>query len=348
MRNLTLSLLILMAFGFVSCRDKDTAAEASLPETVSERPKVLFIDSYHAEFPWVMSIMEGLYDVFQIDLDAQGEPVSSTGLVELKIYHMDTKRNSSLEFIENAAQEARDLITEWQPGIVIASDDNASKYLIAPYYLGRSLPFVFCGVNWDASEYGFPAENVTGILEVQLIDQLVKELSLYSRGDSIGFLKGDSLTARKEGSEFEKLLGREIVQAYARDYEDWESLYRQLQKQVDILLVGHLEALPDWDRDMDKLSDFMIENTEIPTGSWDPWFSPMVLVTYAQMGEEQGRWSAETALKILSGLSPREIPIARNKQAAVYLNMDLAKKLGIKFPQELIERSHLVSRDSGN
>ena len=48
---------------------------------------------------------------------------------------------------------------------------------------------------------------------------------------------------------------------------------------------------------------------------------------------------------ILDGKSPREISIVRNKRGTLYLNMDLAKKLGIKFPVELIERAHLVSAD---
>ncbi len=75
------------------------------------------------------------------------------------------------------------MIDSWQPDVVIASDDNASKYLIAPYYKGGDLPFVFCGLNWDASVYGFPAKNVTGMVEVAQIPQLLEVLKRHAKGD---------------------------------------------------------------------------------------------------------------------------------------------------------------------
>jgi hypothetical protein len=31
-----------------------------------------------------------------------------------------------------------------------------------PFFKNASLPFVFCGINWDSTEYGLPCENVTG------------------------------------------------------------------------------------------------------------------------------------------------------------------------------------------
>ena len=79
---------------------------------------------------------------------------------------MDTKRNKSDEYKIAVGREARDLILSWQPDVVITADDNAAKYLIQPYFKDSATPFVFCGVNWTAEEYGFPYSNVTGIVEV--------------------------------------------------------------------------------------------------------------------------------------------------------------------------------------
>jgi len=67
--------------------------------------------------------------------------------------------------------------------------------------------------------------------------------------------------------------------------------------------------------------------------------APFVLITFATHPEEQGRWAATTALKILSGTPPSQIPVVTNKAARVILNMRLAKKLGIRFPMELIDRA---------
>ncbi|MCP4577871.1 MAG: hypothetical protein GY846_16480 [Deltaproteobacteria bacterium] len=79
--------------------------------------------------------------------------------------------------------------------VVIAADDNASKYLIKPFYKDAGLPFVFCGVNWDASNYGFPYRNVTGMIEVAGAKELVKILQGYAKGSRVALLADDTLSS---------------------------------------------------------------------------------------------------------------------------------------------------------
>ena len=313
-----------------------------------QKKKVLYVDSYNIDYPWIQELMKSLLGVFEIEMDENGSFDDSEGLVDLKVYHMDTKNNKEEDFILNAAEEAKRIIEQWQPDIVIASDDNASKYLIAPYYKDSPLPVVFCGVNGDSSVYGFPAANITGMEEVKLVKQLIQELSSYSDGTDVGILMTDNLSAHVEVKEFEKLLGYPLIQQYARDYREWESFFHTMQQDLDILLIGALDGLPGWDHNPESLADFMEENTTIPTGSWLEWLTEMVLMTLAEKASEMGEWTGRTALEILNGTSPSEIPIVRNKQAVVYLNMAIAKKLGVIFPQDLIERAHLVKGDESN
>ena len=65
-------------------------------------------------------------------------------------------RHKTEALIKSAATKAKAVIDELKPDIVIASEDNASKYLIMPLYKNSSIPFVFCGVNFSADAYGFP------------------------------------------------------------------------------------------------------------------------------------------------------------------------------------------------
>jgi hypothetical protein len=115
-----------------------------------------------------------------------------------------------------------------------------------------------------------------------------------------------------------------------------------MQSQVDILLVGNWDAIPDFTKDNQEIQKFIEEHTTIPTGAWDPWLSEAVLLTFATQAEEQGEWAAQRALEILQGKDPGDIPVTENKRASVYLNMTLAKDLGIQFPIDLILRSHMV------
>jgi len=137
------------------------------------KKKVLFVDSYHSEYIWSNDITTGIHSV----LDSRQD-------IELKIFRMDTKRHISEEYKKKVALQARELIESWQPDVLIASDDIASKYLIAPYYLNTTLPVVFCGLNWDGSVYGFPADNVTGMLEVALVEETLGALRTVCQGQT--------------------------------------------------------------------------------------------------------------------------------------------------------------------
>ncbi len=66
------------------------------------------------------------------------------------------------------------------------------------------------------------------------------------------------------------------------------------------------------------------------------------MVGKVKIGEEQGWWAGKTALRILAGTPLANIPIARNKNFRLYINMQLADRMGIKFPMNLIKRAILV------
>jgi hypothetical protein len=351
MKSYFKTIVVLIFFSFLvlstGCRKKTSQQyekEAASPGT---KKKVLYVDSYHADLPWIKGITNGILKAFGGTVDDKEGIDLSKSLVDLKITHMDTKRNKSEGFKKNAAIEVKGIIESWKPDIVIASDDNASKYLIEPYYKGSDLPFVFCGVNWDASIYGFPYSNVTGMVEVQLIPQLVGELKRHSDGDRIGYIKSDTLSARQEAENYEKILGRKLEKRFLANYKDWQSAYISLQSEVDFLLVGNLAGLEGLPEDASEIHNFIFESTKIPTGSWDAWMGPYTLITKATYPEEQGEWAAKTVLEILDGKSPSDIAIVTNYKAKIILNMKLAKKLNIKFSMGLIEQATFAEEMNG-
>ncbi|MFW5857769.1 MAG: ABC transporter substrate-binding protein [Planctomycetota bacterium] len=292
--------------------------------------KVLFIDSYHAGYSWSDGVVKGAKSVL-------GDQV------ELKIIHMDTKRNTSEEFKKQAAEKAKAVIDEFQPDVVIAADDNASKFLIAPYYKGKDLPFVFCGVNWDCSGYGFPAENVTGMIEVSLADKLIEQLKKYAKGDKVAFLAVDNTTARKEGQYNKEKLGITFAQeVYVSSVDEWKAKFKELQGSVDIVILDNNAGLNDWDDAAMKA--FHAENTSVPTGSIYDWIAPYVLLSYTKDAAEQGEWAAAQALRILEGTSPAAIEVAQNKKAKIFLNLPLAKQLGVNFPLAMMKRAEIIKK----
>lgn len=322
MRNRSLSQTCLVLLVFIIARPH---AFAQAPTARYDGKIIIYVNSYHKGYPWSDGIFQGIETVLK-----------DTG-IKLIVLEMDTKRNPSEQFKKNAAERAKTAIDTTKPDIVIASDDNASKYLIAPHYKNSAVPFVFCGVNWDASEYGFPANNITGMIEVQLIDQILDTLKNYAKGEKIGFIKGNDLSARREATFYEKRFNIKIEKKFVADFSEWKRGYLDLQKKTDMMLVGNAASIPDWDPE--EARRFVETNTSVPTGNWDEWMKDYSLVTYANDPTEQGEWAARTALKILDGISPARIAIVTNKKTRIHRNMRIAKKLDIVFPIDFMRHS---------
>ncbi len=291
--------------------------------------KILFVDSYHTAYKWSASITKGIRSV----LDGQEG-------TELKIFQMDTKRNKSKQFKEKSAIDARELIVSWKPDVVIASDDNASEYLIKPYFKGKDVPFVFCGVNWDASVYGFPTSNVTGMTEVSLYVPMLKAIKQFAAGDRIGYLASDTASERKELANIRRIFGFDLNVRFVNTFDELKQAYLELQKESDMIIVAECRSVEGFNHM--EMRDFVQNNSSVPSGTLVDFLSEYSLVTFSKIGEEQGEYAAQTALRILDGTSPQDIPIVQNKKAKIMLNMKLAKRMKIKFPMELIQHSTFV------
>lgn len=298
----------------------------------ARKKKILYVNSYHEGYVWSDDITQGVNSV----LDGRED-------VELKITYMDTKRNMSEDFKKAAALRVKDLIESWKPDVVIASDDNASKYLIAPYYKGADLPFVFCGLNWDASVYGFPVSNVTGMIEVSLYQSVIDALRRFARGGRVGYLASDTVTGRKELENIVKLFNTDFKVHFVKTFDELKQAFLDLQEEADMVVMREFGSVKGFDHN--EMTEFVKTNISVPTGATHRDLVHYALITFSNIGEEQGEYAAKTALEILAGKSPKNIPVVANKKSKTYLNMILAKRLGVKFPMELIENAHLISAE---
>ncbi|NOX25922.1 MAG: hypothetical protein GXP59_07410 [Deltaproteobacteria bacterium] len=313
----------------LSCVILSLAIVAVSPAAAA-RKKILYVDSYNPQYMWTADITAGIKAVLAARRD-----------VELKIFHMDTKRHKSEKFKKAAAVRAKKLIDSWRPDVVIASDDNAAKYLIAPYYKGSKLPVVFCGLNWDASVYGFPTKNITGMVEVALYRPTVKALKKFTRGSRIGYLASDTVSERKEYNNIVKRFHAHFQSRFVKTFVELKQAFLDLQKSSDLIIIQECRSVKGFDDN--EMIRFVNENTRVPTGAMQKYLAHYVLLTFAKVGEEQGRYAARTALAILGGKSPAAIPLTANHQARLYVNMGIARTLGLKIPRELLVNAHLIS-----
>lgn len=289
--------------------------------------KILYINSYHAGYTW----SDGIESALKQEIGATK--------AELKTIYLNTKWKRSEEQKQQAGLIAKQTIEQYQPDIVITSDDNAAKYVIAPYYKDAPLPFVFCGINWDVSDYRFPYTNVTGMIEVEAVQSLVNELARYAKGQRLGYLGLDALSEHKKVKYSELHMQRQFDKTYfVNNVKDWKADFIKLQAEVDMLILGVQASLKHWDNAEAKA--FVMEYTRIPTGASYDWMMDYALIGIIKIPEEHGRWSAKTALNILDGMEVSDIPIVHSSENRVLVNQKLADKLDIALSQELLDLAH--------
>lgn len=293
--------------------------------------KCLFISSYHKGYEHADQIEAGLRS-------------SLAGQCEIRQFDMDTKRRSSLEDKRKSGLAAKMLIEDWKPDIVITADDNAVKYVIEPFYKDKTLPFVFCGLNWTASEYGLPYSNATGMIEVAPVGAMLTRMKRVVPGFARAFYLGaDILSEEKNLKRFQtasEQIGFTLDHALVGTTEDWVAAYKRAQE-YDLVIVGSRNGIKDWNHEMavaavEKLTEkFSVTN--------HGWMMPYTVLGMTKVSREQGEWAGKTAIKILSGLAPSRIPVVPNRQRDIWINNAILSAAGLSLPEDLLRKGKRIA-----
>ena len=201
--------------------------------------RCLYVSSYHKGYEWNDGIERGLDGVLE-------------NKCQVDKFYMDTKRDKTKAFAEKMALAAKNHIDATKPDIVIACDDNASKYLVKPYFKDTALPVVFCGINGTVEPYGYPYSNVTGMVEISPIKPLLKEVKNHLPGVKHGIYLGpDVISQHKEYQLNHKIYqkaGIQITPIFVKTLAEWEAGYKKAQK-ADFIIIGNNGGINNWDNE---------------------------------------------------------------------------------------------------
>lgn len=296
------------------------------------KKKIIYINSYHRGFPPSDQITRGVMEQLPSDT------------FEVHSYFMDTKRNTSESFIRKRVDELRDSIREIQPDAIIVSDDNAMKYLVVPHLQETSIPIVFCGINWSVDQYDIPEHNITGIIEILPIAELVRTIRPYYPGmGKLLVLNENTTTSRKTQPILDTLLGNlglEVTQELVDDFAQWKEAFVRGNAINDIIYLQTRGAITGWNAEEAKM--YIEKNIRVPVVTCEEFMMPYAVFGLTQLSEEQGIQAAKMTKRILAGTAPADIPITRNKRSKVWLNPGLAERIGFEPDAELRNRAHTV------
>ncbi len=299
--------------------------------TNADAARCLFVSSYHQGYEWADGIEEGVKKILLTRCD-------------FKQINMDTKHLKEEYQKIQKGKEAKAFIEQWKPDVVIVADDNASKYLVSPYFINSDIPFVFCGINWTIAEYGYPASNITGMIEVSPIQEMFEKIQMIVPQASLGYYIGvDTLTEQKSFDRFHKIAKRfnlTLRKRLALKQSEWIQNYKEAQT-GDFLILGTKSGINDWD---DEVAYQVVSKYGRKFSITDyEWMTRFSIFGMTKIAQEQGEWAAKAALKILQGASPSSIPIIPNQRWDIILNDKLLKNININIPDYILFNSKKVN-----
>ena len=299
------------------------------PQTVVAK-KCLYISSYHRGYAWSDGVELGLRSVLE-------------GKCEIQQFNMDTKRNKDEEHKIKMGLEAKQLIDSWKPDVVITADDNAAKYVIQAHFRDHEIPFVFCGVNWTAAEYGFPYRNVTGMVEVAPIYPLLDKVqTLLPDAQKAIYIGAKTLTESKNLARFESALKKKKIHldsALVSTVGEWLSAYNRAQK-YDFIIIGSKSGIDNWDHE--RVEARLSTSSKKLSITNHGWMMPYTMLGFTKVPEEQGEWAAHAALNILDGIEISKIAIVPNRKWDIWTNMPLLRSSNTTLPEGLVMKSKQV------
>lgn len=309
----------------------------NLPVIEAASYRILVVMSYEAENPWCIQIKAGIDSVLAADSD-------------IEYFYMDTKKNFKGGALK--AKEAYELYRQFRPDGVIAADDNAQSMFVLPFLKNTvKTPVMFCAVNAEPAKYGYPASNVSGILERNFISESIafaKQLSPSIK--TVGFLCKDSPSGRAIKKQVESESDTYVLQYtdfnLVKTLKETYAALDAVRATSDALFITATNGILDGEgRALDnaQVTRIVAKYYGKPLiGANDFHVKFGVLCAVVKSGNAQGRTSAEMLLKALNGMPVSDIPIAVNRYGKRMLNVTVMKALGIRPKRRVLVGTELV------
>jgi len=306
----------------------------------AERHRVLVVMSYHQEMPWESDIRQGI----ETELGASAE---------IRYVYLNAKNDPA--GAPQRAGEVWRVFREFRPEGVIAADDDAQSLFVVPYLKDRvSVPVVFCGVNAEPVQYGYPASNVTGIVERAHFRESIAFLQQLAPGArSFAFLSNDNPTGRGYAEQIRLESGSYPIQSHTvrlvKTIDEAETAVRDMKKNNDALFLIAMEGLTARDgRPLAEKESFRVLTRAfgkpvIGMNEFNIRFG--LLCAVVKTGREQGQTAARMLLKIVRGTPVSAVSIVRNQQGKRVLNVTVMRAMGIRPRPVLLVGTELVQTE---
>ncbi|WP_406609942.1 ABC transporter substrate-binding protein [Agarivorans sp. JK6] len=270
------------------------------PAGALAKQKILVIESYHQEYAWDKSYIEGLESVL-------GEHY------QLTYFQMDTKRLPVTRH-RSRGELAWQRYLDVKPDLVILGDDNALKYL-GSRFAKTLVPVVYLGINNNPRRYHVhQRHNITGVLERPLIKRSISSIKPLFPNDlnRMLILFDDGTTAKTVlqemfgGDTQLRVSGVDVELRLISRWDTWQqAVITAKDEGFDAIAFGLYHTLRDERNkyvDANEVLKWSSQHTLLPPfGFWDfAVGKDKTIGGLVLFGYEQGRIAGELAHTILT------------------------------------------------
>lgn len=313
-----------------------------LSSSVYAQKKILVIESYHSEYPWDKSYIDGIKQTL-------GDEFA------IETFQMDTKRVPKEQY-QAMADKAWLHFNQSKPDLVILGDDNAFKYL-GQKVNDTGTPTVFLGINSNPRSVSVDKmANVTGILERPLFKRNISELNKVMGGKMKSILvlfdSGNTSMASVEeafkGKAEMSVSGIKVKLELVGEQGKWHEMVNGAKGKYDAIVVGLYHTLVNASGAHVPANDILSwtsENSKVPLFAfWDFTVGKgMAVGGLVLFGKIQGEEAAKYAKRILSGESPSSIQPIIAKKGRFYFSESELKRWNLSLPEDIKKQATLIN-----
>jgi ABC-type uncharacterized transport system substrate-binding protein len=299
----------------------------------------------------VLAVMAFQSDFFRMEEIQAGIDEVLGGACEVQYVYLNAL--SEPQNIEARAKEAYAVFQELQPNGVIATNDEAQAYFVAPYLKDQTeTPVIFCDINEAPQTFGYPTEQISGILRRPPVGEaIVFARQLAPDINTVGILFAEEATsealAKQISAERDTYAADVLEPSYVNTFDAAIATAGELKNQCDALFIGPIASLlvdaAGNPLPMPQLVTAVAQEFGKPTITiWDIVVRSGALCAVSDFGQEQGQVAAEMLQQAMAGTPMSELPVTKNQYGQRILNKTVLKTLGITPSRRVLVGTELV------
>jgi ABC-type uncharacterized transport system substrate-binding protein len=310
--------------------------------TAQAQNRILVVHSYHEGYSWTDAVQAGI------------DRALGHQTYDIKIHYMDTKRQTDEAWKIQSGRNAMQVVAEFKPDIVIASDDNAQLYFASALSNRPDAPrIVFCGINGNAGDYGYPNKKATGIItHCHSTTTLKLAQALKPSIQRVSFISDQSLTTKKTYDFYKTQKFPVKVEGYwqVENFSQWKALVLRANMTSDAILVTLYHTIKRSSQDTqsmppEEVMKWTVENSKVPILGVYPFaVRDGAVMGICSAGEEHGYLAAITAMDMLqTGRPASRYPINTSVEGRIMFNLQSARQHQIQIPDHLQKMAILIN-----